>query len=149
MCAMVVAEITTKYAKYELVNGCMSLDIFTFYCDCLYSFSTILNYSRSFTVPTHNKLLLGCVSLAMSLIQQQLTFLSSCSTARYWCSTPTMTDTSTANCPCCNPVLSTWYCRADCKCRTCIHILPYHWYSKAGHLISSNGPSYFNHFIFQ
>ena len=43
-------------------------------------------------------------------------------------------------CPCCNPVLSTWYCRTDCNSApsTCIHILSYHWYSKAGHLVSSN-----------
>ena len=55
----------------------------------------------------------------------------------YWFCTP---STITSKCPCCNPVLSTWYCRADCNSppSTCIHILSYHWYSKAKHLIPSN-----------
>ena len=65
-----------------------------------------------------------------------LTCFSSGSIHHCWCCTPC----TITKCPCCNPVLSTGYCRADCNSppSTCIHILSYHWYSKAGHLISSN-----------
>ena len=66
-----------------------------------------------------------------------LTCFSSGSIHHCWCCTP---PTTIMKCPCCNPVPSTWYCRADCNSppSTCIHILSYHWYSKADHLISSN-----------
>ena len=65
-----------------------------------------------------------------------LTCFSSGGIHHCWCCTPP----TITKCPCCNPVLNTWYCRADCNSppSTCIHILSYHWYSKAGHLISSN-----------
>ena len=65
-----------------------------------------------------------------------LTCFSSGSILHCWCYTPR----TITKCPCCNPVLSTWYCRGDCNSppSSCIHILSYHWYSKAGHLISSN-----------
>ena len=66
-----------------------------------------------------------------------LTCFSSGSILHCLCCTPPSTA---VKCPCCNPVLSTWYCRADCNSppSTCIHILSYHWHSKAGHLIPSN-----------
>ena len=87
-----------------------------------------------------------CVSIACKGIQYSrysinlCTYVPTCfssgSIHHCWhCTPPTITK-----CPCCNPVLSTWYCRADCNSppSTCIHILSYHWYSKADHLISSN-----------
>ena len=70
------------------------------------------------------------------LVFTELTCFSSGSILHCWCCTRGII----AKLPCCNPVLSTWYCRADCNSppSTCIHILSYHWYSKTGHLISSN-----------
>ena len=53
-----------------------------------------------------------------------LTCFSSGSIHHCWCCTPP----TITKCPCYNPVLSTWYCRADCNSppSTCIHILSYH-----------------------
>ena len=69
-----------------------------------------------------------------------LTCFSSGSILHCWACTPT-TILSIISCPCCNPVLSTWYCRVDCNSppSTCIIyiILSYHWYSKSDSVIST------------